>query len=92
MKKKVKKVSEENLCINRRPYGRGYRYYDENDKAITDKKLLKRLRGLIIPPMWDDVMICNWEDGHIQATGRDASTSIILNMKKPDNKRNLIEC
>jgi DNA topoisomerase-1 len=72
MKKKVKKVSEENLCINRRPYGRGYRYYDENDKAITDKKLLKRLKGLIIPPMWDDVMICNWEDGHIQATGRDA--------------------
>ena len=22
--------------------------------------------------MWDEVMICNWEDGHIQATGRDA--------------------
>ena len=46
MKTAVKQVSDENLCINRRPYGRGYRYYDENDDAIKDKKLLKRLRGL----------------------------------------------
>lgn len=71
MKKKIKQVTEENLCISKKAYGRGYRYYDENGKAIKNEKLLKRLRSLIIPPMWSDVMICKWDDGHIQATGRD---------------------
>jgi len=72
MKTSIKKVSDENLCISRRRYGRGYRYYDEHGEVVEDKTLLKRLRKLIIPPMWNDVMICKWDDGHIQATGRDA--------------------
>jgi len=72
MNKKIKQVTEENLCISKKAYGRGYRYYNEKGKVIKDKPLLKRLRGLIIPPMWSDVMICKWDDGHIQATGRDA--------------------
>jgi len=72
MNKKIKQVTEENLCISKKAYGRGYRYYNEKGEAIKSKKILKRLRSLIIPPMWSDVMICKWDDGHIQATGRDA--------------------
>jgi DNA topoisomerase-1 len=31
-----------------------------------------RIRALAIPPAWTDVWICAREDGHLQATGRDA--------------------
>jgi DNA topoisomerase-1 len=33
---------------------------------------LKRIKALVIPPAWNDVWICPWANGHIQATGRDA--------------------
>jgi len=72
MKNEIKQVTDDQLCISKKPYGRGYRYYDEEGKVIKSKDLLKRLKKLVIPPMWSEVMICQWEDGHIQATGRDA--------------------
>lgn len=68
----IKKVDDTSLCISKRKYKNGYRYYDEHDRLITEKKLLSRFRKLIIPPMWTDVSICKWDDGHVQATGRDA--------------------
>ena len=33
---------------------------------------LSRIRALAIPPAWTDVWICPRDDGHLQATGRDA--------------------
>jgi len=27
---------------------------------------------MVIPPAWQEVWICPWENGHLQATGRDA--------------------
>lgn len=72
MKVDLKKVDDESLCISKKKYRNGYRYYDEKGKHITDEKLLRRFRKLIIPPMWSEVSICKWSDGHIQATGRDA--------------------
>lgn len=53
--------------------GRGdrVRYLDERGHAITDPAVLERLRGLAIPPAWDDVWICPAENGHLQATGLD---------------------
>ena len=35
--------------------------------------MLDRIRGLAIPPAWQDVWICPWPNGHIQATGVDAA-------------------
>jgi len=70
-KSKLKKIGEEAMSIARKRHGRGFRYFDESGKPISNKKLLKRLKSLIIPPMWSDVHICKWEDGHVQATGRD---------------------
>jgi DNA topoisomerase-1 len=67
----LKQVDDSALCIRRRKYGKGFQYYDEQDKKIADSQLLRRLKSLVIPPMWDEVMICKWKDGHIQATGRD---------------------
>ena len=35
--------------------------------------MLERIRELAIPPAWDDVWICPYPMGHIQATGTDAA-------------------
>lgn len=69
--KEIREIDDSALAITRRKYGRGYAYYSEDGEKITDKSILKRLKGLVIPPMWSDVLICKFEDGHIQAIGRD---------------------
>ncbi len=30
-----------------------------------------RVKGLVIPPAWEDVWICRWPNGHLQAVGTD---------------------
>lgn len=67
----LRHVNDDSMSIIRKRYGRGYRYYQSSGDPLTDKSVLKRLKKLIIPPMWSEVQICKWEDGHIQATGRD---------------------
>src|SRR5262249_34874237 len=39
---------------------------------VTDETALQRIRSLAIPPAYEDVWICADENGHLQATGRDA--------------------
>lgn len=68
----IKQVDDEAMSIHKIKRGKGFQYFDDEGTKITDKKLLNRFRKLIIPPMWSDVFICKWEDGHIQAIGRDA--------------------
>ena len=58
--------------IRRQRVGRGFSYIAANGKRIRNPKTLERIRRLAIPPAWTDVWICPREDGHIQATGRDA--------------------
>lgn len=41
-------------------------------RLIRDAPTLRRIRSLAIPPAWQDVWICPYENGHIQAVGRDA--------------------
>lgn len=50
----------------------GFRYIGTDGEIIRDEKALARIRALVIPPAWTDVWICPWENGHLQATGRDA--------------------
>lgn len=69
---KIREIDDSAMCISRKKRGKGYSYYDENGKLIKDKTVLKRLRSLVIPPMWQEVMVCRFDDGHIQAIGRDA--------------------
>ena len=35
--------------------------------------MLARIRSLVLPPAWQDVWICPWPNGHIQALGTDAA-------------------
>jgi DNA topoisomerase IB len=39
----------------------------------VDAKTAERIRALAIPPAWEDVWICDYENGHIQAVGTDAA-------------------
>ncbi len=73
MKKiKLKHIDDTALSIKRKKVGRGYHFIDEEGIKITDPLLLKRLKKLVIPPMWSEVMVCKFDDGHVQAIGRDA--------------------
>ncbi len=49
-----------------------FRYVGFDGKPVRDKETLHRIRSLVIPPAWVDVWICPVENGHLQATGRDA--------------------
>jgi DNA topoisomerase-1 len=50
--------------------GFGYRYPDGS--KVTDEETLTRIRKLAIPPAYEDVWICLYANGHLQAVGRDA--------------------
>jgi DNA topoisomerase IB len=51
--------------------GRTLQYLDEDGERVTDPELLQRIAELVIPPAWQDVWICPYPGGHIQATGMD---------------------
>jgi len=58
--------------FTRRRAGKGFTYLDEDGRRITDTEVLARIRGLVIPPAWEDVWICPAANGHLQAVGVDA--------------------
>lgn len=64
-------VQPEREGIRRLRRGKGFRYADAEGKAVKDRKFLKRVEALAIPPAWDDVWIARDERAHLQATGRD---------------------
>src|SRR5579875_973778 len=59
--------------LRRRRAGKGFVYIDEEGDRIVDPEALERLRGLAIPPAWQDVWICPDALGHLQATGIDGA-------------------
>jgi DNA topoisomerase I len=65
-------VSDASPGIAREGAAGEFRYRHAGGKAVRDEATLKRIRSLAIPPAWREVWICAREDGHLQATGRDA--------------------
>ena len=59
--------------ISRRRRGRGFEYRDDKGRRIADADVLARIRDLAIPPAWDDVWVCPYPNGHLQAPGTDAA-------------------
>jgi DNA topoisomerase IB len=59
--------------LTRRRRGKGFEYLDEEARRISDADVLERIGELAIPPAWQDVWICPYPMGHIQATGVDAA-------------------
>ena len=58
--------------IHREAIKDGFRYLDAHGEPVKDEATLARIKGLVIPPAWQDVWICAQANGHLQATGRDA--------------------
>jgi DNA topoisomerase-1 len=58
--------------ITRKRAGKGFSYAMPDGSLVKDRAVLRRIRSLVIPPAWEKVWICPLENGHIQATGRDA--------------------
>jgi len=65
-------VNDSQPGIYRKKRGSGFIYVDAQGKQVRNEDDLYRTRSLVIPPAWTDVWICASENGHIQATGRDA--------------------
>lgn len=65
-------VSDEQPGYTRRKSGAGFTYRSPEGLRVTDRALLKRIKGLVIPPAWTDVWIGPDPNGHLLATGRDA--------------------
>ncbi|HET7609708.1 MAG TPA: DNA topoisomerase IB [Gammaproteobacteria bacterium] len=65
-------VSDADRGLARRRRGKSFVYLRPGGQVLRDKAALTRIRALAIPPAWDEVWICPWANGHLQATGRDA--------------------
>jgi DNA topoisomerase-1 len=59
--------------IKRVRRGKGLSYQSADGAKVTDPATLRRITVLAIPPAWEDVWICPWPTGHIQALGTDAA-------------------
>ncbi|MEO8399194.1 MAG: DNA topoisomerase IB [Ignavibacteriaceae bacterium] len=65
-------VNDESPGYYRKKRGKGFAYFDNEEKKVKSKSIKKRFDNLVIPPAWTDVWICKKPNGHIQVTGRDA--------------------
>jgi DNA topoisomerase-1 len=65
-------VSDAAPGIVRRRRGKAFHYCRADGGPVRDRPTLGRIRALAIPPAWREVWICSADDGHLQATGRDA--------------------
>jgi DNA topoisomerase-1 len=70
---RLRRVDSSETGIRRRRRGKGFEYLDADGRRIEEPSVLERIRELAIPPAWEDVWICPYPMGHIQATGIDAA-------------------
>lgn len=47
-------------------------YFDKNGMQVINQNLINRIEILKIPPNWEKVWVCAFDNGHIQAYGYDA--------------------
>lgn len=69
---RLRYVRDDTPGITRRKSGKAFQYFTPDKKPVRDKDAVARIDKLAIPPAYEDVWICPFENGHMQATGRDA--------------------
>jgi DNA topoisomerase IB len=67
---RLRRSSADRAGWTRRRAGKGFVYLDEDGKKLSAKDA-QRVKDLVIPPAWEDVWICPWPNGHLQAVGTD---------------------
>ena len=65
-------MSDDHPGIRRTGSPKNPHYVGPDNRPIKNKITLARIKRLAIPPAWTDVWICPKDNGHLQATGRDA--------------------
>lgn len=70
---RLRRVTSEALCIERRRRGRGYECIGPQGRRVRDKEIQQRIRSLAIPPAWTEVRIADDPRAHLQAVGVDAA-------------------
>src|SRR4051794_6014429 len=68
---RLKRVDCTGPGLRRVRRGRGFSILDPHGERVDDPAVLTRVNELVIPPAWQDVWICPYPGGHIQATGID---------------------
>lgn len=68
---KLRYVKPGQKGYTRKRKGNKFIYYDTEGKEIKDENILERIKGLVLPPAWEDVWISPYANGHLQATGHD---------------------
>jgi DNA topoisomerase I len=66
----LRRTSPDQPGWTRRRAGKGFVYLDEQGQRLTGDDAA-RCRALVIPPAWEDVWICPYPRGHLQAVGTD---------------------
>ncbi len=69
---RLRYVNDRQPGIARRGTAGRFVYRGPDGKVIKDGAVLARIKALAVPPAWTDVWICPLDNGHLQATGRDA--------------------
>jgi DNA topoisomerase IB len=67
---RLRTVSPNNAGWTRRRAGKGFVYLDDTGLRLTAEQS-ERVKALVIPPAWEQVWICPYPSGHIQAVGTD---------------------
>src|ERR1700738_114076 len=66
-------VSSDTLTIRRRRPGAHFTYETKSGRTVRDTKVRARLKGLAVPPAYEDVLYATDARAHLQAIGRDAA-------------------
>ena len=70
----LKRVDCAGPGITRRRRGKGFEYFDEDGRKITEPTVIQRISELAIPPAWDQVWVCPYplgpHPGHRPRRGR----------------------
>ena len=67
---RLRRSSPDQPGWTRRRAGKGFVYLDGDGERLSPDDA-QRVKDLVIPPAWQDVWICPWPNGHLQAVGTD---------------------
>ncbi|HET6941272.1 MAG TPA: DNA topoisomerase IB [Sphingomicrobium sp.] len=69
---RLRHSSDSEPGYTRKKHGRHWQYFDENGDRLTDRETIERLNSIALPPAYVEAWFCKDDNGHLQATGKDA--------------------
>ena len=69
---RLRHSSDSEPGYTRKKHGRYWQYFDEKGERLTDRETIERLNAVALPPAYEEAWFCKDENGHLQATGKDA--------------------